>query len=123
MDVLQDDVKSAFRSLRRSPAFAAIAVLSLGLAIAADTAVFSVVDAILVRPLPFADPSRLVSVRGTVSYAEVNDLRDQARTLEGIGSYGYLPLDLTSGGEPVQVRAAVVTGARRSACGRRSAVG
>jgi len=123
MDVLQDDVKSAFRSLRRSPAFVAIAVLSLGLAIAADTAVFSVVDAILVRPLPFADPSRLVSVRGTVSYAEVSDLRDQARTLEGIGSYGYLPLDLTGGGEPVQVRAAVVTGGLFEALGVRPAFG
>ena len=61
MDALLDDLKHAFRSLRRSPAFAAAAILSLGLAIGADTAVFSLVDSLLVRPLPYADPARLIS--------------------------------------------------------------
>src|SRR5712692_9250978 len=61
MDALLDDLKHAFRSLRRSPAFAAAAILSLGLAIGADTALFSLVDSLLVRPLPYADPARLIS--------------------------------------------------------------
>jgi hypothetical protein len=82
MEVLLDDLRYALRSFRRSPAFAAVAVLSIGLAIGADTAVFSVVDALFVRPLPFADSSRLVSVRGALSSPEMTDLREQARTLE-----------------------------------------
>ena len=57
MAALFEDVKYAFRSLKRSPVFAATAVLSLGLAIGADTAVFSVVDALLLRPLPYAAPA------------------------------------------------------------------
>src|SRR6266481_3043977 len=99
MDALLDDLKHAFRSLRRSPAFAAAAILSLGLAIGADTAVFSLVDSLLVRPLPYADPARLISVQGTLSYAEITDLREQAGTLQEVGAYGYLPLDLTGGAE------------------------
>ena len=110
MNVLLDDLKYAVRSFRGTKSIAVVAVLSLGLAIGADTAVFSVVDELLLRPLPFAEPSRLVSVNEILSYAEVNDLREQARTLEEIGAYGYLPLDLTGSGEPVQIQAAVVTG-------------
>jgi putative ABC transport system permease protein len=109
MDVLIDDLRYALRALRRSPAFAAVAILSLGVAIGADTTVFSVVDALLVRPLPYAAPSRLATIRAVASYAEVKDLREQARTIEEIGAYGYLPLDLTGKGEPVQVDAAAVT--------------
>ena len=123
MEALLDDLKYALRSLRRSPAFAVVAVLSLGLAIGADTAVFSVVDALLVRPLPFAEPSRLVSLRETLSYAEVADLREQGRTLEEIGAYGYLPLDLTGDAEPVQVQAEAVTGGLFATLGVQPAVG
>jgi len=123
MDVLLDDLKYAFRSLRRSPAFAAVAVLSLGLAVGADTAVFSLVDALLVRPLPFANPSRLVSVRNVLSYAQVTDLREQARAVEEIGAYGYLPLDLTGAGEPMQVQAAVVSGGLFATLGVQPALG
>ena len=126
MDALLADLKHAFRTLRRSPAFVAVTVVSLGLAIGADTSVFSVVDALLVRPLPYADPSRLVSVRTAasyVSYAEVSDVREQARTVEAIGAYGYMPLDLTGRGEPVQVQAAVVTGGLFETLGVRPALG
>src|SRR5207302_1419478 len=94
MAALFEDVKYAFRSLKRSPVFAATAVLSLGLAIGADTAVFSVVDALLLRPLPYAAPARLVTVRSYLSYTETTDLRDQSKTLESIGAYGNMPLDL-----------------------------
>ena len=123
MDAFLGDLKYAIRSLRKSPAFAAVAVLSLGLAIGADTAMFSVIDALLVRPLAFAEPSRLVSVRGALSYAELTDIREQARSLEEIGAYGYLPLDLTGVGEPVQVQAAVVSGGLFRSLGVRPALG
>jgi predicted permease len=123
MDVVLDDVKHALRTLRRSPGFVAVAILSLGVAIGADTAVFSIVDGLLVRPLPYAAPSRLVTVRSVASYAEVTDLREQARTIEQIGAYGYLPLDLTGAGEPVEVDAAVVTGGLFATLGVAAAVG
>ena len=123
VDALFEDLKYALRSLRRSPAFVAVAVLSLGLAIGADTSVFSVVDGLLVRPLPYAEPSRLVSLRTVVSYAEASDVREQARTLEAIGAYGYLPLDLTGLQEPVQVQAAVVTGNLFGTLGVKPALG
>lgn len=123
MGALFEDLRYAFRSLKRSPVFAATAVLSLGLAIGADTAVFSVVDSLLLRPLPYAAPARLVTVRNYVSYAETTDLREQARTLESIGAYGNMPVDLTGGAEPVQVRAAVVTGGLFATLGVQPAFG
>src|SRR5439155_18815828 len=123
VDALFEDLKYALRSLRRSPAVVAVAVLSLAIAIGAETSVFSVVDGLLVRPLPYAEPSRLVSLRTVVSYAEVSDVREQARTLEAIGAYGYLPLDLTGLQEPVQVQAAVVTGNLFGTLGVKPALG
>ncbi len=55
-------MKLAFRALRRKPAFAAVAILTIALAIAANTALFSAVYAVLIQPLPFRDPSKLVQI-------------------------------------------------------------
>jgi hypothetical protein len=82
MDTLRSDVRSALRWFARQPGFFLAAVVTLALGIGATTAIFSVVSAVLLRPLPYADPDRLVRVRG--SYADLADLRDAAPRLDGL---------------------------------------
>src|SRR5262249_39102514 len=65
LDALRQDLTYAFRTLRRNPSFSAVAIGTLALGIGANTAIFSLVYAVLLRPLPFADPSRLMMVFGT----------------------------------------------------------
>ncbi|HET9157611.1 MAG TPA: ABC transporter permease [Myxococcaceae bacterium] len=110
MDALRADLRDAFRSLLKAPLFALAAVLSVALAIGADTSVFSIVDSVLLRPLPYGRPERLTALPGIFSYPQLEDLRAQTRTLEHLGGYGYVPFDLTGDGDPVQIPAAVVTG-------------
>jgi putative ABC transport system permease protein len=95
-----NDLKLAFRQLRKSPGFALVAVLTLALGIGANTAIFSVVNAVLLKPLPFPAPDRLVAVGSTnlkepdrahqfnsLSYPDFFDFRNQNHTFEGISCY------------------------------------
>ena len=89
------NLRIALRTMAKSPGFALIAVLSLALGIGANTAMFSFVDAILLRPLPVPDSSRVVEIDSTVpdrrlgptSYADYLDLRDRAKTFESLAAY------------------------------------
>jgi putative ABC transport system permease protein len=91
------DVRHAARLLRRNPVFTAIAVLSLGLGIGANGAIFSLADALLLRPLPVREPGAVVTViadapenaftGGRLSYPNYRDLRDKARSFEGLVAY------------------------------------
>ena len=116
------DVRYALRMLIRNPGFTLISVLALGLGIGANTAIFSVVNSVLLRPLPFKDPERLAMIwekniprsrdRNVVSPANYLDWRDQNQSFEQIGAYLFTlqPLNLaTSGGEPERVMGALVT--------------
>ncbi len=97
MGHLFDELKFSLRTHRRSPGFALAVVLTLGLGIGANTAIFSVVNGVLLRDLPFPEPDRLVQVRtifrGDVqddnSEANVLDYRDQIRSFESVGAYSY----------------------------------
>jgi predicted permease len=113
------DVRFAFRQLRKSPAFATAGALTLALGIGANTAVFSVVNAVVLRPLPFAEPDRLVSVspRGNsgpagqyqVSYPNFLDFRHQNRVFDHLVSYRSTTFSLTGLGEPVELRGQIVS--------------
>ncbi|MDQ2768518.1 MAG: ABC transporter permease, partial [Gemmatimonadota bacterium] len=111
------DVRFAVRTLRRSPGFSIVAALTLAIGIGANTAIFSVVRGILLRPLPFTDPSRLVMVasaysgtRSTSSPANVYDWRAQNHSFTSMSVLaGHSPV-LTRSGNPEQIRGFDVNG-------------
>ncbi len=105
---------SAWRSLRKSPGFAAAAVLTLALGIGANTAIFSLVNAVLLQRLPVRESARVVHATfeggGVLSYPEYADLRDHQRDLEGLASFGGIQVSLTRGGDPELASGLIVTG-------------
>jgi putative ABC transport system permease protein len=110
---LISDFRYAARRLRQSPGFTLVAVITLALGIGANSAIFRALDAVLLRPLPFEDPSRLVAVgpdRGS-SYMEMLDWRQQGRAFDDVGLYSSAnwPFDLTSGERPQRLQGAVVS--------------
>jgi predicted permease len=108
MDGLLHDLRHAARMLRRSPAFTAVAVLTLALGIGAATVIFSVVDAVVLRPLPFEQPERLVRVWETtpagddftVSAPNYLDFRERSRAFAELAAYRPRSFSLTGAGEP-----------------------
>jgi putative ABC transport system permease protein len=111
IDVFRQDLRFALRSLRRSPGFAFMATLTLALGIGVNTAIFSLVDAVLVRELPYAQSDRLVwawSVRpeneGPFNIADFIEYRDRNRTLASISAYAETTAILTGVGDPVRLR-------------------
>lgn len=112
---VKQDVAFAVRSLRRAPAFSIVAILTLALGIGANTAIFSVVRGILLRPLPFENPSELVMVTPTVggqqwtwSSANLRDVQEQSKTFTSIAPFESRAVVLTNQGSPTQLRASVV---------------
>src|ERR1700691_3104185 len=104
---LAQDLRYAFRGMRRDAAFTAFAILITGLGIGASSTVFSVVNALLLRPLPFPDPGRLVWISNQEWSTQVNhfkDLREQNRSFSDLagrfGFYGAGDWQLTGTGEP-----------------------
>jgi putative ABC transport system permease protein len=114
MERLMGDLKQAFRMLRRSPGFAATAILALALGIGANTAIFSVVNAVLLKPLPFPQADRIVllmnsSPQGTGAAASVpkyNIWRAQDQVLEEVTAYdtGGPGINISGGDRPEQVQ-------------------
>ena len=118
-ETFRQDLHFAARSLRRNPVFTLVAALTLALGIGANTAIFSVVNGVLLRPLPFREPDRLVrlytSFRGSgelryaISQPEFMDYKGLAGVFENAGAYSGLDMTLTGVGEPERVRAVTVT--------------
>ena len=121
MDTFLQDLRYAARKLMRTPGFTAVAVITLALAIGATTAVFSIVDGVLLEPLPFRAPNQLVRVTSTssrdgstfpISPADYLDYRDQSASFAAMANYQVgMSNFATSGGEPEHVVRASV-GAR-----------
>ncbi|HKG48718.1 MAG TPA: ABC transporter permease [Pyrinomonadaceae bacterium] len=110
MDLIIKDIRFGLRGLLKRPAFTAIAVITLALGIGANSAIFSVVNAVLLRPLPYADPSRLISFRSNQSAPDLADVESQSKTFSRLGGMVAQPLAYTGGSEPVQFQIGQVTG-------------
>jgi putative ABC transport system permease protein len=113
------DGRFALRQLRKSPSFTAVTVLTLALGIGASTALFSVIDAVILRPLPFHDPERLVAVRsidlhdstqgGDISYPAFLDWRAQSHSFEAMSVWNVMSLTYTGSDQAESIRGAVVS--------------
>jgi MacB-like periplasmic core domain len=118
-DDMFQDLRFGLRMLLKSKGFTAIAVLSLALGIGANTAIFSLVDAVLLRPLPFPEPDRLVMIwegdlgkgffRGNPAPGNYSDLKTQNRVFEDVAAFSGTSMNLTGDGEPEKINAQVVT--------------
>jgi putative ABC transport system permease protein len=131
MNRLVQDLRYALRGLRQRPAFTAIAVLTLALGIGANTAIFSVANGVLLRPLPYHRADRLVMIWGhrtqepqaDLSVAEYWDLTEQSRSFSQVAAYVDGTATLTGGGVPERLRAGYLTGGALSVLGVTPAVG
>ena len=113
------DVRYAVRLLFKQPGFALVVVMTLALGIGANTAIFSVINGILLAPLPYADPDGLVRIwendinegrdRGNVSPADFHDYQEQNRTLRAVGAYSGGSATLTGHGDPERIPYQVFT--------------
>ena len=119
MSNLWQDVRYGFRRLRQSPGFTALAILSLALGIGANTAIFSLVDTVLLRPLPVAHPEQLVEVYGTMhngadytiqSYPNYKDYRDRNNVFTGLLVYRFAPMSLSHSDRNERVWGYIVSG-------------
>ncbi|MCI0722874.1 MAG: ABC transporter permease [Acidobacteria bacterium] len=119
LEQIWHDVRFGARMLVNSPGFTIVAVLTLALGIGANTAMFSIIDAILLRPLSFPDPERLVQIwetdrrqglfQQTISPHEFNDWRTNTKSFEVIAAYKFAPLTLIEEGRAEYVRASAVS--------------
>ena len=106
-----NDVRFALRTYLKRPTFTVVAVLTIALGVGATTAVFSVVDNILIRPLTYTDPDELYQVwpGKTFSFEMIDELREEVESLEAVSSYTGWRLSLIGEGDPISINGAVVS--------------
>lgn len=127
------DIRYGIRSLLKRPGLTAVALITLALGIGVNTAIFSAVDSVLLRPLPFKDPERLVAVwehtsvlgiaQNEMAPANYFDLRNQNQVFEQVGAFGDLSTNLTGEGEPESLEGQLVTANVFTALGVQPALG
>jgi putative ABC transport system permease protein len=134
MHTLLQDTRYGARMLLKRPGFTIVAVITLALGIGANTAIFSVVNAVLLRPLPFAESSQLVMVwnkgaeaaggdRTPLSVADVLDWREQTHAFENVAAFQHRFFNYTGGDVPERIRGAAVTANFFSTLGVNAALG
>src|SRR5262245_18583263 len=131
IDTFYQDIRYSLRMMRRNPGFICVAVLTIALGIGANTAIFSVVNAVLLRTLPYRDPDRLVMVRhysmlgvgDFVSGLDFLERRDQAKAFEQIAAYRAESVDLTGRSAPERLSAGRVSANLFRALGIAPAIG
>ena len=110
LETVWQDIRYGARALRHHPGFACAAILTLALGIGANSAIFSVVSSVLLRPLPYPVPDRLVSLAGGQSFPDIMDLAEQSTSFADLGASGGWPLDLVGEGEPERIDGELVAG-------------
>ena len=133
METLLQDIRYGLRMLLKSPGFTAMAVITLTLGIGGNTAMFSIVHSVLLKPLPFPNSERLISVNetdsrrpglpDTFSYPDFFDYRAQNRTFEGMATYRDASFNLTGVGQPQHLDGQVVSSDFFSVLGVKPALG
>ena len=108
VETLVQDLHYSARTLLHSPAFTACAVLTLALGIGANTAIFSVVNQVLLNPLPYPNPQELLAARQNESLPNLKDMQRQTHSFASSGGVNISPMDFTGNGEPARVHAAWV---------------
>jgi predicted permease len=116
-DILRQDLRYVGRTLRQSPGYALTVIAIAGLGIGATTAAFSITDHVLLRPLPFADADRLVTIweteqhyeHGELSPANFRDWKNQSKSFEAFGAYSSLQVNLAGQGEPEALNGEIMT--------------
>src|SRR5215471_15895567 len=124
LETLWRDVRFSLRSIRRTPAITLAVIATLAIGIGANVTIFSVVNGVLIKPLPFPHPDRLISLSHTAPGIHIADVgssyflyfteREQNRTLEGIGLFALGSATVTGRGEPEFVRRLFVTADSRN---------
>ncbi|HSS77934.1 MAG TPA: ABC transporter permease [Thermoanaerobaculia bacterium] len=112
LEELAADIRFGWRTLRKSPSFAWMTVLTLALGIGANTAMFSVVNGVLLRPLPFPQPDRLLSLfpEAAIPHGGLEILRERTRSYDHLAAYGFpAAISLTGSGEPERLVGMAVT--------------
>src|ERR1051325_5239471 len=117
MDTLLQELRFALRTLRKSPGITMVAVITLALGIGANTAIFSVVNGVLLRPLPYRDPSRVVLLSEktprfpilSASWQNYKDWRDQSHSFESVGAVRNTAMTLSGTGDAERLPAQMVT--------------
>src|ERR1051325_433308 len=110
LETLGQDVRYGLRQLMRNPGFTLIAALTLALGIGANTAIFTAVNAVLLRRLPYASPDRLVALRSSHSLPDTLDIAQMSKSFADCGAWSSWYLDLLSDGPPEQIDAALIGG-------------
>jgi len=123
LENLRQDLRYSLRALARNPGFAAIAILTLALGIGANSAIFSLVDGILLRPLPYANPHELVSVTGSYPRGAFAAMRADVHTMDVAAYSEGHQYNVTGRGEPFRLKATSVSAELMSILGARAELG